>query len=414
MRLRPLLSCLLLIGAMAATLARTLRGPNDWAEAHWLLDYRFGFVKRGLLGQLLGWACGDGVGERAIAIASFGAFALFVGGLSYVAWRILRRCQWHPAAVAAVAAFATSPFVVLTGHLVGYFEHVFLLLGIASIWLALRGRVLLGSLVQAAALFVHEACIVLVFPAFALACLLRAARTPAGERSPSMLPLLVPMVIAALFGRVIGAPPAGFRGQYAAWLGSHPFIENGYDAITAEQLTWSLTQFFETVWQFGIHRLMQPGSYGLVLPTIAVLLLLVLARRRIAACSFEAAALAFVMLVPQAMHLVAYDLERIFAFSIVTTWLAVWIYAETREHGADEVEAPGLFAVAVLTTFANCVVTTPLLDNEIDRYPGPWRFAFGLAMVVLLIALSWGALPAGERRWQLRGRSLVRLLLGRH
>ena len=28
--------------------------PNDFAEAHWLLDYRFGFVRRGLAGSILG------------------------------------------------------------------------------------------------------------------------------------------------------------------------------------------------------------------------------------------------------------------------------------------------------------------------------------------------------------------------
>ena len=44
----PILSCVLMLGALVATVLRTIRWPNDWSEAHWLLDYRFGFVKRGL------------------------------------------------------------------------------------------------------------------------------------------------------------------------------------------------------------------------------------------------------------------------------------------------------------------------------------------------------------------------------
>jgi len=37
--------------AMVITMARAVRYPNDFAEAHWLLDYRFGFIKRALAGS---------------------------------------------------------------------------------------------------------------------------------------------------------------------------------------------------------------------------------------------------------------------------------------------------------------------------------------------------------------------------
>ena len=30
----PILSCLLMLGALVATVLRTIRWPNDWAEAH--------------------------------------------------------------------------------------------------------------------------------------------------------------------------------------------------------------------------------------------------------------------------------------------------------------------------------------------------------------------------------------------
>jgi hypothetical protein len=37
--------------AMVITMARAVRYPNDFAEAHWLLDYRFGLIRRGLAGS---------------------------------------------------------------------------------------------------------------------------------------------------------------------------------------------------------------------------------------------------------------------------------------------------------------------------------------------------------------------------
>ena len=151
---RQLLSTLLLLGLGVVTLGRTLRWPNDWAEAHWLLDYRFGFVKRGLLGQLLQWAVapfGGEVGEGAIRAVSAAAFAAFVVLLGYTVWRVLRATAFAPGAVAVAAAFVASPFLVMTGHLVGYFDHVVFALGIVSIWLVLRRRPWAGALLQALA-----------------------------------------------------------------------------------------------------------------------------------------------------------------------------------------------------------------------------------------------------------------------
>ncbi|MCX6553302.1 MAG: hypothetical protein NTY02_20235, partial [Acidobacteria bacterium] len=42
----------LMAWAMAVTVARAARYPNDFAEAHWLLDYRFGLIRRGLAGSI--------------------------------------------------------------------------------------------------------------------------------------------------------------------------------------------------------------------------------------------------------------------------------------------------------------------------------------------------------------------------
>ena len=46
---------LILLYTLAFSVGKTLRFPNDWAESHWLMDYRFGFIKRGLAGEIFGW-----------------------------------------------------------------------------------------------------------------------------------------------------------------------------------------------------------------------------------------------------------------------------------------------------------------------------------------------------------------------
>jgi hypothetical protein len=71
----------LIAWAMAMTMARAVRYPNDFAEAHWLLDYRFGFIKRGLAGSAVSLLAGTGLirqSKSTIAILSFAAFGLLV------------------------------------------------------------------------------------------------------------------------------------------------------------------------------------------------------------------------------------------------------------------------------------------------------------------------------------------------
>ncbi|WP_309762497.1 hypothetical protein [Chryseobacterium sp. SORGH_AS_1175] len=51
---RKVLIPLLYLYALAFSVLKTLRLPNQWAVAHWMLDYRFGFIKRGLAGETFG------------------------------------------------------------------------------------------------------------------------------------------------------------------------------------------------------------------------------------------------------------------------------------------------------------------------------------------------------------------------
>jgi len=398
MRLRPLLSCAILLGAMVATLLRTWRPPNDWAEAHWLLDYRFGFVKRGLCGEVLSWF-GEVTEARIAAVVQTFA-ALFVAALFVMAVRVARAADWRPATVAALAAFLTSPFLVMTGHVVGYFDHVFFLLGAASIWLALRGRVLPGAPLQAGLVFVHEASIALTFPAFTLAVMLPLLESRANARAwlATLWPLLLPLATAALFSQVVGAPPDGWKPQYLAWLRAHEFVDRGMAGTVADQLTWPLSRFREVVGQFSLPRLWKAESaylYLLVLPGVAVLLALCWRRARIGVASLQAPAVLFVALVPQAMHLIAYDLERIFTLSLMTTWFVAWIYHERAPVG-DPVPSRAfslaVFVAACALVVGNCLTTIGLMDLEVDQLSFAARAAVAGAVVAALCGLMVGDL----------------------
>jgi hypothetical protein len=295
---------------------------------------------------------------------------------------------------------------VLTGHLNGYFEHLFLPLGIASWWLAQRGRPWPAAALQALALLVHEMAAVLVLPAFALALWLAAKQRGARALAPMVLPLLT----AVLLTQVVGAPPDGFAAGYGAWLREHAFVQGAEAANAPLLLAMPLADYWQLIGpKFG-ERMAAPGSIGLVLPTLLVLLAWLLPRLRLALLSPTALLLAIVVLLPQAMHRIAFDLERIWTFSLFTAFAACWLLRHHREvegaadgaggEVAAEREPRGLLPLGLLVLAANFVLETPLLDLQFDAMPRGTRMLLLVVLAAALVVYAIAATPAAERlRW---------------
>lgn len=370
----------LLVAAMVVSLWRTARAPNDWAEAHWLLDYRFGFVKRGLPGQLLTWVTGlfgVPITETLIAGVGFGLLALFVATVMAVALRIAARDAWRPATVAVLVAFLTSPFAVLAGHLCGYFDHLFYLLGAASIALALRGRVWIGALVQVAALLVHESCILLIYPAFVLACVLRPARG-------AWLPLLLPIAMAGAMAVVLSTPPADFVAGYSAHLRAAGFVGGGMAENTPQMLTFTLWQMWQLVSNLFDHlRDRHLHAAWTMLPTVLVLGLG--ARRRWPERTAPRLLAAAVVVAPLSMHVVAWDVERIWSYAIMSAFLAAWVLTEVRATAPPTPAAVLPFAAAAIAV--NLLATTLLFDGVEDRLGLGARATALVAVLAALVAV---------------------------
>ena len=62
---------------------------------------------------------------------------------------MLRRSRWSPAVVLAVLVFASSPFIVMSAHLIGYYDNMIVVLTIVSLALLLSGRPWTAGVVQA-------------------------------------------------------------------------------------------------------------------------------------------------------------------------------------------------------------------------------------------------------------------------
>jgi hypothetical protein len=347
-----------------------MRWPNDFAEAHWVLDYRFGFVKRGLAGQVLSTTLGLGGAEPTagiIATISVVLLAALSGVLLWMAWQLLRGAARPGTATLVALVFLSSPFVVMSAHVIGYLDGLLILLSVCAVALMLRGRPWAASAIQATALLVHESAVLIGFPVLCLAWWVTANRT--GPRSVLIrraAPLVLPLIVAGALSVSASGLPADFEDRYSQHLMRYAFVEGDMHIFVPEWLTPGFAQQVAAQkHRFG-ERVTAPAMLGLVLPTVFVLLLWTIDACRVRARSITMALLLGATFAPQLMHLAAWDTMRLWTYSILTAWLGAWVLA--RATGARGTVSPGVRTLAVLAILAHIVAMTPLLDNLTDRY----------------------------------------------
>jgi hypothetical protein len=375
-----------LAGALAVTAARSVRLPNDFAEAHWLIDYRFGVVKRGLVGEMLARVTGLGgveITATLIAVLGCGALAAFLVALYAMAVRIVDRSGWSVAAVLAVLAFLSSPFVVITAHLTGYFDHLILPFTIGSIALLQRGKPLPAGLLAAVSIFVHEAALLVGWPLLVGAWLVerRSGRLRAGWRSawPMLLPAVAFLVLAVNELRL----NPQVQDALTAHLARYPFVEHGVHASVPSWMFTTFAEHFRVQAGYLPSRLALPQIHGIVLPTLLALLTFLIDGQRIRLLSVEAATIVGTCLATQVLQLAAWDTARIATYAILAAFVVVWVYVRPAERQITA--SPAVCLVAAAAIASNILVSPPLMDQVSDRLPAVARIFLYLPMLAVAV-----------------------------
>ena len=358
----------LLSWTLAVTLLRAIRLPNDFAQAHWLLGYRYGLLKRGLVGQIV-WDAGRPVGlrpgETAITVLSGVIFAAFLAALFVVSLRVISRSRWSAPSIMIATAFLSSPFIVMSGHFFGYFDSLVIVLAIVSTALVLRGHVWGAAVLQTVAVLVHESSVAVGLPVVLFAWLLRRPQPDDTRRVP-WWPLMMPLLaLAVLVANERFWLSPHVEGWLAAYLSHFPFVQGDMHQLVP---SWLLTGSVENLGQLR-HlgtRLSSGHMHGLVLPTtLAIASYLVEAARPLR--TRTAVALFVVCGAPLAMHAVAWDTARIWTMVIAVSYLALWVSVETAPPGGAVPVSVSLIAMVALTT--SVIAVSPLMDGLNERLP---------------------------------------------
>lgn len=382
-----------LLWAFGVTLLRGLRRPNDWAEAHWLIGYDFGLIKRGLPATLLRpfTAASPERAEMAITLVATALTALLCLVLIAVCGSILRRAGFSRNAVVAVAVFATSPFVVMTGHLNGYFDAPIVLLTVLAVTLAWRGRAGWAALALTIGLLVHETIFIIGFPTVIWAALLANRRDVATGQAAArrLAPLLAPLVaFAALFVyQSFAIDAAELESTLITHLETFPFIQYDQEVIVPRAFAKSFVAHFQSQSPRVWGRLFDPGLMLAMLPTVAVWLLFIRQALRAANTPRRLIMAAGLLpFLPLALHLIAWDTARIWSYPIIVALLVGWVACLAAEPARLRAADSRLLTVLGLSTLPlNVFGRVPLMDWRVERFSNWWRAAlYAPAAIVLL------------------------------
>jgi hypothetical protein len=401
------------------TLLRGLRRPNDWAEAHWLISYDFGFLKRALPGTFLQLLIAPGrdliAVESAILLVSSFITAILCVVLLMMSVAILRQTHFAANTVFVLAALLTSPFIVMSAHLNGYFDGQIILLSWLAILFVWRGRSWAAALAIAIGLLIHETIFLIGFPAVLWAAVLRlysqrrsgdhsnhsghstAARSTAGwlRHGPlhSLLPFLLPVLlfIFLFIQQSLAFDPLTLEHELTAYLQKFAFIEYDQEVIVPRAYTKSFVAYVQTQGPRFAGRLFTPGLMATILPNLALSLWLL--RQWLRGGRFPKSVVAIGLLLPLlplGLHLVAWDTSRIWTYPLMVALLLLWTATQAAAPGRLEKANSLLLTIASPLVIAlNLFSRIPLMDWRVERFTPVVRLLLYLPLLLALAAVWW-------------------------
>lgn len=372
---------------LGVTVARSIRLPNDFAEAHWLIDYRFGLVNRGLIGSFCNFFLSLAqyqMNPSIIVVLSAVVSLCLLAGLLLVSSRILHRHCVSADAQLMLLVFASSPFVVMNAHCFGYFDALLYLFTMAAITFILTDRPFFASLFSVVAVLSHEGYVVIGFPLVCLASVaLLVSRDPAPRWHRHVTALMVPIVVFLVmpFVQSLQVERIVVRIQLEALLDEYGFVPTMSKYVPAA-LTKTLPEWFFIHASEAKHNMLRADMLGLIGPSLGAILYFIHASFRLRSFDLFSCILLSAVLAPLGMHAVAGDTARIWTFTVGGCFIAAWIVAERLEPQESQGLLPLLALPALLI---NIFGRTPLMDRELERFSDCQRLLLYTPTIVLAL-----------------------------
>jgi hypothetical protein len=400
---------------LLVTVLRALRLPNDWAVSHWLINYyELGFIKRGLPGTLLASFRDASTPPADVLSWIYGVslllLLLFMATLLYLCIRLLKKHHGSILITLAILVFLTSPYVVMSAHLVGYFDNILVLLTILSCGLVMKDRVVVAAGLLSLGVMVHETLVLVGLPSVLWCACLRAASVanPVGittfcmETLKKYYPLvLFPLAtfIAIFANHLLWQDPLVLQQEIATYLSSFGFVSANLQQFIATSFTVSFADYYASMsGRFWLRFFWGDFIFKTGAP---VLLLLLVCWQRLQCMPhrwFLAGLLVLITLLPLSLHLMAWDSSRIWTYPVIVALLALWVLGETTAPAAAGDSASRIFPVlAVALILYQLFSQIVLMDYATERFSAGLRALWYAPLLLWLAGLLYRQLSPAPR-----------------
>lgn len=394
------LLALLYFYALIFSVLKTIRFPNEWSEAHWLIDYRFGFIKRGLAGQIFGFFFQKN--EFNILLVSAVILLVLYGFLYLIALKQTNNISRNIYRVVFYLIFFLSQYVVLSAHIIGYLDHIVFLLTILIIYLIRKNLIFLSSILVCISLLIHEITFFLTIPISLFALIVAEISDEKFSFKDvfnlklfkkSALFLVLPVVLMfflSYYQEIYGKD--NYLNLFNYLKGSG-LIKKDIADLVANSYTEKFTHYLATESKSFIIKMIYHKSFAFSLPILFLLFIVYKEFQRIGWPLFLLFMIA--VLSPLLLHFVAWDTYRIWAFPYMTIFLGYWILNSKFKNNTDHFEQ---FPISLMIISAGVMVflaiTQPdLFDFEVARFSLIER----ILMVIPILVGFWYYIKAPKR-----------------
>jgi hypothetical protein len=381
----------------ALTFLKGFRFPSLWCATHFTFNYSQGFVRRGLVGEVLRQLGGNDVYKYNLFVALSFAILAAVGLLLTLAIRrVLRERQGNWTFRVGLLVACASPGMVFFVHAVGYFDLLGLLFVLALLLWApsAPGRFPVFYALAAGGLvlpLIHEGLLVMFGPAalfIGLCKWIRAldGRQPTrrefcllGAHAVGAVALICAVTVTVSSPTSLSTMQAlqRFARQHADF-GLRPDAFQVLTQTTRNNVTVVVPSFWaaQSSRVTGVRGLIAflPGFSFLAYCTVRSIVASALQKplRAALVISFLAASLA-----PEVMNFVGWDWQRWNSMALMSCLTCVVAYPLHLAKARDARGSLGLVTIGLLLTAIGLASTAPLFDEyKVQYFPFDQQFEF--------------------------------------
>lgn len=396
MRRKPLL-IFLFAYALVFSVLKTIRFPNGWSGGHWMLDYRFGFIKRGLGGEIFGWFFEKN--EHNFFLLSVGILLLLYVLIFRIVLKEICKQQYSFYRILFFLIFLLSQYIVFSAHIIGYLDNVIFLLTILVVSLIKQGKLLLSALIASVSIFIHEMCFILMLP---ISCFAIIVSEISDEKfllkdifsgkifKKLFLFLIFPFLMMISVSVFQEMNDEVYFSKIFNYLKEFPFISERTADSVASAYTKSFSYYFSEEKGNFIHRLLMSTCTIFCGIPILFSLWMIFKEFKLNKNFQLFILLAGISFIPLLLHAVAYDTYRIWTYPFMILFLGFRVLSSkftVKNEAGRKLSIPEIVFFIVAFLFVT-LIPNHLFDQEVERFSLIFRVVLILPIFLILFLLK--------------------------